>query len=173
MVESARLYRHKLHGIVGRLWWCSSRDSLFLDVFCVLDGDLEKIQTVKKPGNILSKNLISPSGSIFGSSHHSHSPRSSHQIHWIDDCRAFHTMNIDCLCPLHPLMATALFSTLSLPTLTRFRLVFHNSFYRFFLVSFFSLENSQPKHRSTFRQGRKIFMIVSVAVAVEKHSNDL
>lgn len=51
----------------------------------------------------------SPFGSIFGAAHHSHSLRSSHRTHWIGDCRAFHTMNIDCLCPLHPLTAMALF----------------------------------------------------------------
>lgn len=56
-----------------------------------------------------SPTTFSPSCSVFA--HHFHSLHSSRQTHWIDGCRGFHTMNIDCLCPLHPLMAMALFQT--------------------------------------------------------------
>lgn len=109
--QIARLNRYKLHRVVGGLWWCCSCDSLFLDVVRVLGGDLAKQRNWKfcNPSS-----LFLPFCLVFG--HRYHSLHSFRQTHWIGGCRGSHTMNIDCLCPSHPLTAMALFHlSLSLP----------------------------------------------------------
>lgn len=92
------------------------------------------------------------------SCHRFHSLRFSHRTRWIDDCREFHTKNIDCLCPLHR-MAMALFQSkcFFLYHFLLFLLV-KVLFWRLFsFVSLFSHEISQPHHGSASEREVGIF----------------
>lgn len=78
-------------------------------------------------------------------------------------------MNIDCLCPLHPLTAMALSVALSLPALLSCcRLVFHNSFTILSRFLLFTLKFPAKSLLSFVKKREKIYDRLDFMSAADK-----